>query len=188
MVTSRDVRATNRAFTLIELVVVIVVLAILSGAAIVRYYDVAPKARAAADGGALAGLNEALNQRYLANRMNAAATSSWITSPTQVATVMHWDNLPHGITITGNQFVDQRGNAYAFTAETASQPARIAFAAGASGSGAASSGSGGTPALTDSSGSGSSGGSNGAGSIPASAALLIVVAPWLSRSRRGDPA
>lgn len=178
------------AFTLIELVVVIVVLAILGGVAIMRYHDVAPQARLAADSGSLAAINEALNQKYLANRMNSAGSASWITSPNQVAAVMHWDELPHGIRLSNNQFVDQRGNSYAFEAESATNPARIVVAAASAGASAGASGS-----SSAASGSGAAGGTgegagdtSGAGIMPQAAVLLIVALPWCSRPRRGDPA
>jgi len=178
----------RRGFTLIELVVVIVVLAILGGVAIMRYHDVAPQAKAAADSGSLAGINEALNQKYLANRVNNAGPSSWITSPNQVAAVMHWDQLPHGITLSNSQFVDQRGNSYAFEAETASNSARIVAAAAGAGSGSGGSGSGSAAAGSGVAGGGTSGGGSGAGIMPQAAVLLIVSLPWCSRPRREDAA
>lgn len=176
-------------FTLIELIVVIVVLAILSGAAIVRYYDMAGSARTSADMGSLAGINEALNQKYLDNRMNSATASAWITTPGQVASVMQWDSLPHGITISNGQFVDQRGNSYAFVAETQTSPARIAVSGAGGGAGAGAGGSGGSGSGSGSGGSGGgSGGSGGAGAIPEAALVMIALAPWLGRKRRGDAA
>lgn len=171
----------RRAFTLIELIVVIVVLAILSGAAIVRYYDHADRARSAADSGALAGINEALNQKYLANRMNNAPSASWVTLPAHVAPALEFDALPLGISIDGAQFIDQRGNRYDFIAETATAPARIALAAAG---GAAGSGSGGGAA---SGGSGGSGGGGGAGAASIHPVLaLALLAPFVLRPTRAD--
>lgn len=178
----------HRAFTLIELVVVIVVLAILSGVAIVKYHDVSSQARRSADEGSLAGINQALHQKFLDNRMNNAGASSWITTPAQVATVMKWESLPQGITLNGGQFVDQRGNTYTFIAETQTQAARIAVsgASGGSGAGAGAGGSGGGSG--GSGGGGGSGGSGGSGAIPEAALVMIALAPWLGRQRRGDTA
>ncbi len=175
----------RRAFTLIELIVVIVVLAILSGAAIVRYYDHADRARSAADSGALAGINEALNQKYLANRMNNAPSASWVTLPAHVAPALEFDALPLGISIDGAQFIDQRGNRYDFIAESATAPARIALAAAG---GAAGSGSGGGAASGGSGGSGSSGsGGSGAGAASIHPALaLALLAPFALRPTRAD--
>lgn len=179
----------RRAFTLIELIVVIVVLAILSGAAIVRYYDHADRARSAADSGALAGINEALNQKYLANRMNNAPSASWVTLPAHVAPALEFDALPLGISIDGAQFVDQRGNRYDFIAETATAPARIALAAagGSAGSGSAGSGSAGSGGAGSGSGgsAGGSGGGAGAASIHPALALALL-APFALRPTRAD--
>lgn len=179
----------HRAFTLIELVVVIVVLAILSGVAIVKYHDISSEARRSADEGSLAGINEALHQKFLDNRMRDAGSSSWITTPAQVATVMQWESLPQGITVNGNQFVDQRGNTYTFIAETQTQAARIALSGSSSGSAAGAGGAGGSGGGSGGSGgAGGSGGSGGSGAIPEAALVMIALAPWLGRRRRGDAA
>jgi prepilin-type N-terminal cleavage/methylation domain-containing protein len=178
----------RRAFTLIELIVVIVVLAILAGAAIVRYYDYGEKARQSADLGSLGGINSALNQRYLAHRMNDSASTTWITLPTHVAPAMQLDALPTGITVDNNQFVDQRGNRYDFIAETATTPARIVQVAAGSGGGS-------TPGAPASGGAGGSGGSGGGGGTGGGAAALppslfpVLVAPvLLIRARRAGAA
>jgi prepilin-type N-terminal cleavage/methylation domain-containing protein len=122
------------AFTLVELIVVIVVLAILSGAAIVKYNDYSVKAREAADVASIAGMNEALSQRYLANVVTGASEASRITTAAQVASVMQGDVLPFGIVLDGSQFVDQRGNRYDLEPETAVSAGRIALAVPAAGS------------------------------------------------------
>lgn len=174
----------RRGFTLIELVVVIVVLAILSGAAIVRYYDYGERAKASADAGALGGINEALNQRYLANRMNDAAASQWITQAAQVAPALQFDALPAGIMIENNQFVDQRGNRYELIAETATSPARInAVAIANSPASPASGGAGGGGGGGAGGGSGGPG-PGGAAAIPPAVVPLILAPILLVRPRR----
>lgn len=64
----------NRAFTLIELTVVVVVLAILAATAIPRYFDHSARAKVAAARASRAALVEAVNQHRLANAANGAAT------------------------------------------------------------------------------------------------------------------
>lgn len=54
----------GRAFTLVELIAVIVVLAILSGIAIPRYFDYSARAREAACKGALSGMRSAIANFY----------------------------------------------------------------------------------------------------------------------------
>lgn len=178
----------RRAFTLVELIVVIVVLAILSGAAIVRYYDYTDKARESADAGALGGINEALNQKYLANRMADAPQSAWVTLPAHVALALEFDALPFGIVINNGEFVDQRGNRYELIPETVSSPARIAPAAAGAGGG----GAPGAPASGGAGGGGGAGGAGGGGSgaaaIPPQAVPVIFAALLGIRPRRERPA
>lgn len=163
----------RRAFTLVELIVVIVVLAILSGAAIVRYYDYGEKAKQSADMGSLGAINEALNQRYLAHRLHDVPQASWVTLPAHVAPALEFDALPNGITIDDAQFVDQRGNRYDLIPETATSPARIAIA------GVVGSGSPGAPASGGAGGSGGGGGGTGGGTTGGAAAMPAAVIPVL---------
>lgn len=118
-------RGRAAAFTLVELIVVIVVLGVLAGVAIPKYYDYTTAARTSADEASIAGINEALSHAYLDHRVTGAGSSSWITALSQVAGVMDTGELPHGITISGSNLVDQRGNTYALTAETAAAPAHV---------------------------------------------------------------
>ena len=118
-------RLFARAFTLIELIAVIVVLAVLAGVAIPKYFDYASSAKNSADAASIAGINTALNQQFLKNRVDAATSGSWITAVTQIKDAMHTDALPTGITIVGSQLKDQRGNFYDFTAETSTSPAAV---------------------------------------------------------------
>ncbi|MFM9957823.1 MAG: type IV pilin protein [Phycisphaerales bacterium] len=164
----RDLRHLRRAFTLIELIAVIVVLAILSGIAIPRYINYRDRARQTADEASIAGINTALGQRYMLNRSTDAASSSWITAASSVANVMDTGQLPFGITVSGSNFTDQRGNTYTFTAETSSNPARLALSVAPSGGG-----------------SGGSGGGSGAASMPA-VMLVLASVPWMARPRRRE--
>lgn len=132
-----------RGFTLIELIAVIVVLAILSGIAIPRYISYRDRSMKAADEASIAGINTALYSRYLNNRSADAASSAWITTAAQVATVMDTGQLPFGVNLNGSTFTDQRGNSYTFTAETSTASARLAVStAGAGGGGSGGSGGG----------------------------------------------
>lgn len=134
--------ARSRAFTLIELVAVMVVLAILAAVAVPRYFDHSTRARTTADEAALAGVRTALHGTYVNNRLNNAAPSSWVTSVDQIAAQMDTRTLPLGIMVAGDQIRDSRGNLYNFIAETQSSPAILTI---------------------DGDGSGGSGGSGGGG-------------------------
>ena len=62
-----------RAFTLIELIAVIVVLAILSGIAIPKYFDYAAQAKASSCKGTLGGVRSAIASFYSKSSLNAKA-------------------------------------------------------------------------------------------------------------------
>jgi len=127
-------KANLRAFTLIELVAVIVVLAILSGVAIPKYLDYSSRAKISADTASIAGINTALNSAFLQHRLDSTASSGWVSAITQVAAQMETDALPSGIIIDSGQLVDQRGNRYNFTAETAAEPALVVLVVSGGGS------------------------------------------------------
>src|ERR1043165_4379722 len=61
-----------RAFTLIELIAVIVVLAILSGIAIPKYFDYAANAKASSCKGILGGVRSSIANFYANNAINGA--------------------------------------------------------------------------------------------------------------------
>ncbi len=125
----------RRAFTLIELIAVIIILAVLAGVALPKYFDYSSDAKTSADEGSIAGINTALNMAYLDHKLTDAPAGSRITNINDIDTVMESRQLPDGITINGAQLEDQRGNLYDFTAETASAAARVAAAGGGGGGG-----------------------------------------------------
>jgi MSHA pilin protein MshA len=112
-------------FTLIELIAVMVVLAVLAGIAVPRYIDYSSQAATAADTASIKVINEALNHAYMNHRVTNAAPAAWITSVTQIGSLMDTGSMPANITISGAQLVDQRGNTYNLTAETAASAARV---------------------------------------------------------------
>lgn len=81
-------RASTRAFTLIELIAVIVVLAIISGIAIPKYFDYAAKARESATKGALGGVRSGIANYYANSALSGTATFPTLTQIQTVGTVM----------------------------------------------------------------------------------------------------
>ena len=77
-----------RAFTLIELIAVIVVLAILSGIAIPKYFDYAANAKASATKGALGGMRSAIANYYANQAVNGSAAYPSLALLTTMGTVM----------------------------------------------------------------------------------------------------
>lgn len=75
---STAARARNKAFTLVELIVVIVVLAILSGVAIPKYFDYAAKAKESACKATLGAVRSALANFY-ANQLVTTGTGAYPT-------------------------------------------------------------------------------------------------------------
>ena len=86
MVRTRSVAAG--AFTLIELIAVIVVLAILSGVAIPKYFDYAANAKASSTKGTLGGVRSAIANFYGNSAANGAAAYPTLAQLSTVGTVM----------------------------------------------------------------------------------------------------
>ena len=118
-------RVWCRALTLFELLVVLVMIAILVGFALPRYYDRQAAAKEAADITAIDGINAALRLAYIDHRMTEAPASFWIDDVTDIANILHHARLPDGITCADGRIIDQRGNRYRLTKETASSTATI---------------------------------------------------------------
>lgn len=83
----KRVRVTG-AFTLIELIVVIVVLAILSGIAVPKYIDYTAKARESAVRGALGGVRSAITNFYGNSAANSNPTFPTLVELQTLGTVM----------------------------------------------------------------------------------------------------
>lgn len=77
-----------RAFTLIELIAVIVVLAILSGIAIPKYFDYAAKAKESATKGALGGMRSSIANYYASRAVAGTPQYPSISQLTTVGTVL----------------------------------------------------------------------------------------------------
>ncbi len=95
---------SRRAFTLIELLAVVVILAILAGVALPRFFDYQTQAREAACKGTLGGVRAGI-ANYYANQAitNSAAVYPTLAQLTTIATVMQEaipDN-PYGGTTPG---------------------------------------------------------------------------------------
>jgi prepilin-type N-terminal cleavage/methylation domain-containing protein len=84
----RTVRPVHRAFTLIELIAVIVVLAILSGVAIPKYFDYTANAKVSSTKGTLGGVRSAIANFYGNSAANGAAAYPTLAQLTTVGTVM----------------------------------------------------------------------------------------------------
>jgi prepilin-type N-terminal cleavage/methylation domain-containing protein len=78
----------RRGFTLIELIAVIVVLAILTGVALPRYFDYAAQAREAATKGILGGVRAGIANYYADQAIAGSAQYPTLAQLTTVGTVM----------------------------------------------------------------------------------------------------
>jgi type II secretory pathway pseudopilin PulG len=109
----------------VELIVVIVIVSILVGVALPRYFDHSSRAKESADVGAIAAISTALKLAYMSHRMTEAPAALWIDDVDDIPAIMSDGVLPDGITIAAGKLVDQRGNTYTLTAESAASAAMI---------------------------------------------------------------
>lgn len=87
--------ASRSAFTLIELIAVIVVLAILSGIALPRYFDYAARARAAATQGALGGMRTAIANFFVNSSFNGTPAYPTLVQLQTAGTVLQEATPPN---------------------------------------------------------------------------------------------
>jgi len=126
MVFSRRFRGSQRAaFTLVEVLVVVIILGILAGVAIPKFVDFGDEARDAADAASLGGIRTSLVTVYMEHRRNEDPASEWVDSVNDIPDIMMTGSLPAGMTIVGSHLVDQRGNLYALDPETSTKPAKL---------------------------------------------------------------
>lgn len=85
--------SSRRAFTLIELIAVLVVLAILSGVAVPKYFSYAERARSSAVQGALGGIRTAIANFYVDQSINGTARYPTLAELTTLGTVLQ-ESLP----------------------------------------------------------------------------------------------
>ena len=78
----------HRGFTLVELIAVIVVLAILAGVAIPKYFDYSAKAKESSCKGTLGGVRSAIANFYANSAVNGTAAYPTLTQLTTTGTVM----------------------------------------------------------------------------------------------------
>ncbi|MHC4107366.1 MAG: type IV pilin protein [Planctomycetota bacterium] len=99
-------------FTLIELIVVVVILAILAGVALPTYFDHQAKARESATKGALGGTRAGVANFYANAAINGTAAYPTFAELTTVGTVMQeiLPENPYAPAGTANSVVDQDGN------------------------------------------------------------------------------
>jgi prepilin-type N-terminal cleavage/methylation domain-containing protein len=80
--------AVRRAFTLIELIAVMVVLAVLAGVAIPKYFNYADRAKSSALSGAIGGVRTGIANYFADSSFNGEAAYPTLSELTTVGTVM----------------------------------------------------------------------------------------------------
>jgi prepilin-type N-terminal cleavage/methylation domain-containing protein len=85
---NRMQRTARKGFTLIELIAVVVVLAILAGVALPKYFDYAAQAKVSATKGALGGIRSGVANYYANTAISGTAAYPTLVQLTTIGTVM----------------------------------------------------------------------------------------------------
>jgi MSHA pilin protein MshA len=91
---------TQRGFTLIELVVVIIILGVLSAVAVPRFVDMSTQAHTAAARGAAGSLSSATAINFAARSAGVAAAIQVNSTCTNAATITALNSLISGVTVS----------------------------------------------------------------------------------------
>ncbi|MFG0257470.1 MAG: type II secretion system protein [Phycisphaerales bacterium JB043] len=128
-------RSRSRAFTLIELIAVLVILAVLSAIALPRLFDYSDESKAAADSYIFSAISEGLVSIYRTHRIEDAPSSEYITTLDDLGRALEMDELPTGWHISGNRLYNHQGHEYTLIAETDTSPARLELTSSGGGGG-----------------------------------------------------
>lgn len=86
-------RRFQKAFTLIELIAVVIVLAILAGVAVPRYFDYTDRARVSATQGSLGNIRSAIQNFYANSSINGSPAYPTLVQMQTIGTVLQ-DQMP----------------------------------------------------------------------------------------------
>lgn len=124
---------SKKAFTFIEIIVVIVIIGVLAAVAVPRFLDLSGEAKGAAADGTLGAMESACSVAFAKHRAgnleaSGAGDNQYITNPT---TLEHYldGGFPDNVTVNGNTITLQDGRTVTVTAETNEARATLTVAA-----------------------------------------------------------
>lgn len=125
-------RSNQKAFTFIEVIVVIVILGIISAVAVPRFFDLSTDAKIASSEGMIGAFNSACSiafAKHRASNLSASGKedSQYISDPETLAYYLD-GGLPANVTVSGKEILLQDGRKVSITAETNKNRAKIVIA------------------------------------------------------------